>query len=345
MYSNMNQFMETIQYDLQERLSRMYPDTRVEQQEVNKLQGKSYRGLMIRQDGHTASPVFNMDQLYEQLSSKAYDSVLDDLVKQAVELIENPLNIIPEEFMDYEFMKDKLMAQVVSAKDNEARLSELPHREMKDMAVIYRFMLGEGDMGTMSATVNNAMLETYGISPEQLHEDTMRAMQENHTYSIRPLGSVLAEMDPGADGSYGAPGLYVATMDTKMYGAGVITQPDFMERAAETVGGDFFVLPSSVHEVLVFRDDGLTDVEQLQQMVMNINEGFLDPSDKLTDNVYHYDADEHVFETGKEYSERMEERALGKRESVLQDLADQKQKVQEHAPKARSSPEKGGEVL
>ena len=146
MYSEsmtMNQFMTDMRRDLEERLSRMYPDTGVIQQEVKKVQGESYRGLMIRQNGHQASAVFNVEQLYDQLSSRSYESVLSDLVQKAVEQIENPLNVVPEEFMDYGFMKDKLMAQVISMQDNVERLTEIPHQEMKDMAVIYRFMLGE----------------------------------------------------------------------------------------------------------------------------------------------------------------------------------------------------------
>ena len=35
------------------------------------------------------------------------------------------------------------MAQVISKKGNAERLEQMPHREMKDMAVIYRFMMGE----------------------------------------------------------------------------------------------------------------------------------------------------------------------------------------------------------
>ena len=108
----MNQFMTDMRRDLEERLSRMYPDTRVIQQEVKKVQGESYRGLMIRQDGHQASPIFNVEQLYGQRSSRSYESVLSDLMRQVVEQIENPLNVVPEEFMDYGFMKDKLISYI-----------------------------------------------------------------------------------------------------------------------------------------------------------------------------------------------------------------------------------------
>ena len=42
--------------------------------------------------------------------------------------------------------------------------------------------------------------------------------------------------------------MFVATVPDKIHGAGVIAYPNFMEDAAQKMGGDFFVLPSSIHE-------------------------------------------------------------------------------------------------
>ena len=152
-------------------------------------------------------------------------------------------------------------------------------------------------------------------------------------------------MDAEMGEMMGPPGLFVATTESKMYGAAVIAQPDFMDNAAGVLKGDYYILPSSLHEVLLFRDDGLTDYKELEAMVRAINASEVQPADRLTDSVYHYDAGERLFETGKEYEDRVAEKALGKRESVLADLADQKQKAKEYTPKARSSPQRGGEVL
>ena len=69
-----------------------------------------------------------------------------------------------------------------------------------------------------------------------------------------------------------------------------------MEQAAEQVGGDFFVLPSSIHEVLMIPDDGKADYRELEAMVQSINETQVAPADRLSDHVYHYDQKDRVFE-------------------------------------------------
>ena len=72
--------------------------------------------------------------------------------------------------------------------------------------------------------------------------------------------------------------------------AAVMFYPDFMDQVAKELGGDIFILPSSVHEVLILPDDGNMNAQELKEMVTSINASEVAPEDRLTDNVYHYDA-------------------------------------------------------
>ena len=164
----MNQFMADMRRDLEGRLSGIYPGIRVEKQDVDKVQGESYRGLAIRRDDMQIAPVFNVEPLYAELEEQPYGSILNALVQKAVGIMEKPLNISAEILQDYDFMKGKLMAQVISVKDNAERLEQMPHRQMKDMAVIYRFMMGESPYGEqMTVAVTNAIHNGSRDSPEE----------------------------------------------------------------------------------------------------------------------------------------------------------------------------------
>jgi len=98
--------------------------------------------------------------------------------------------------------------------------------------------------------------------------------------------------------------MLVETVEGNVHGAGVLAYEDFMDKAAERVDGSFFILPSSVHEILIIPDNGQFDLHSLENMVREVNATMVDPVDKLTDNVYHYDADAKVFELGEKYVER-----------------------------------------
>ena len=125
-----------------------------------------------------------------------------------------------------------------------------------------------------------------------------------------------------------------------------------MDQAAERVGGDFFILPGSIHEVLIIHDNGKMDLKDLENMVKEVNATQVAPADKLTDSVYHYDSQAKIFELGEKFVERQAQReeAAEKEEkaSVIGELKAKKEEVAK-APKKenidKGAKTKGGEAL
>ena len=76
--------------------------------------------------------------------------------------------------------------------------------------------------------------------------------------------------------------IWVATVEGGQNGACAIQYPDFLDQAAETMGGDFYVLPSSIHEVLFIVDDGSMELSHLEEMMRSINEAEVAPADRLS---------------------------------------------------------------
>ncbi len=113
----------------------------------------------------------------------------------------------------------------------------------------------------------------------------------------------------------------------------------FMEKASERVGNQsFFILPSSIHELLIVPDNGMMDLKALEQMVREVNETTVDPAEKLTDNVYHYDANDKIFELGSKFTERQEAkenavREAGEKKSLLGELKSAKEEAAKHPEK------------
>jgi len=90
--------------------------------------------------------------------------------------------------------------------------------------------------------------------------------------------------------------MFVATNSKKVNGAGVILYDGLLRTFAEKIGGDFFILPSSVHEVIFVPANGDIDARHLIQMVKEVNATEVAPDEVLSDNVYMYHADEDFVE-------------------------------------------------
>ena len=86
--------------------------------------------------------------------------------------------------------------------------------------------------------------------------------------------------------------MFVLTNDMKVNGAAAILNDDTRQKIADKVG-DFYVLPSSIHETLIIPKDAGMELRDLEQMVQEVNQTQVAPQERLSDHVYEYDAKEH----------------------------------------------------
>lgn len=301
-----NEFQNQI---LQEAKERMW-GVQVEIRPVEKLQGESYTGLSIQPNDSPVAATLNLDAVYNQMvdQGKTFQEVADDLISHAVDVIVDMPKIDVNDLTNYDQMKNTLVVQVIPTDRNADMLADIPHKNIEDMSLVYRMQIDQNETSTSSVLITNAMLENYGVTLDQLHQDAMDAAVINNPATFRSMQEVLsdlmgmpADLMPPMD----SPQMYVASVESSLNGAGVIAYPDFMNQVAEQVGGDFFVLPSSVHEVLVIPDDGSMNRHDLELMVREVNASEVLPKDQLSDNVYHYDSQNQVFELAGKYEERM----------------------------------------
>jgi len=351
-------FKEKFVEDLRDKLYESGAEVNLSVHTVNKL-NESYEAVTVTPEGSNIGVNIPIDKFYEALDNgKSYDEVVD----KAVDVISSGLNQRPDfdidSLSDYSQMKEKLAMEVVSADANKEMLETVPHQNIEDMAVVYRFVLNSDDEGRASILVTNQLIKSMGVTPEQLHNDAMENAPVIKPVEIKGMSEVMAEM-MGVEqaemlGIFPvAPEdekIYVATVPDKVHGAGVLAYQNFMEQAAERAGGDFFILPSSIHEILIVPDKGEMGLKDLEAMVREVNATQVAPADKLTDSVYHYDSKEKVFELGEKFVQRQAEKEAEhteERASVLGSLKAKKEEVaktpkKDAVDKARA---KGGEAI
>ena len=305
-------FMDWVAGEMRAR----FPGADISIQEVSKLQGESYTGMAVRLENSDVGVTLDLKPFYEGFESDlAFDDVMD-LIEYSVE---SAIQYLPHydtnTLADYGQMKETLTIQLVPVAGNEEKLSQIPHRTLEDMALVYRFELENNAQGSSSILLTNDMLTTYNITADQLHADAIEAAVKNHPAKLQNLNDVMREMlgDMSSLLPMEAPSpMWVATVDDGQHGAGVIQYPGFLDQAAKTLGGDFYVLPSSIHEVLLIADDSSMELSYLEETVRSINEADVAPEDRLSYSVFHYDSEEHIFESARTFEARkaMKEAAI-----------------------------------
>lgn len=266
-------------------------------------------------------PNINLNGMYAQYQEQGHTmAAMLTMIAQQVQMAPE---IRTDWLKDYSQVKDHLFIRVSDAKENEGVLKNAPHKEVDGLAVSYHIAI-EGMQA--STPVTYQMMEMYGVTAEQLHADALESTQKLYPVKYASMAEVMQQMmgiepDMAADmmPPMEGPQLMVLTNTQGMHGAGALFYPDQLETIAQQMGTDFFVLPSSVHEVLVLPDDGSQDLDSLQFMVREINRTEVAPEDRLSDFVYHYDAQDHVLERAETFAERMAQKEQEAEKAVPQE--------------------------
>ena len=355
-------FKQEFAEDIKEKLSQKgYGEVETSFHNIEKT-NQNYEAISVVPAGGNIGVNYNIENAF---ASYEHSGDYEGVLASATGAIASGLDQVPvvnvNALMNYEIMKEKLSVEVISAEVNEELLAKVPHDRIEDLAVVYRFIMESNEDGRASILVNNDLIERMGVTHEQLRADALENSPEIRPAVIQGMNEVMKEMmGPEAYEMFGIPDdteemMFIATVPDKNSGAGVLAYQDFMDQAAEKIGGDFFILPSSIHEILLVPDDGQKEADELKAMVMDVNATQVSPEERLSDNVYHYDSKEHIFELAEKFEARQQEKGAAidekaeDRESVLKNLKDKQKETAAKAPTKdavdKAAKSKGGEAL
>ena len=237
-------------------------------------------------------------------------------IEANIDVVKTKESEVKDFVSDYEKVKDHTYLRLIPG--NSPVLTETPHRMIEDMALVVNIHLENfsDENGRSCVVVTKPLMDMYGIDETQLLADAEKNSLAEEPIVFTPLADMIRSLiESNEVPSPEEAGIvtYIATNKSGFHGASVLAYPDFAEKASETIGGSFYMLPSSVHEFILIKDDGKPNAKDLNKMVRNVNETVLEPRDFLSDQCYHYDAKEKKLETGIQYSARMNERKGGER--------------------------------
>lgn len=237
-------------------------------------------------EGRTVSPVIYVNDMYEQY--RRYGNV-NDVMRVFVKTMEREIR----EFQDYPLpdltdADSKIVFQLVNTEQNRKLLQGMPHREFHNLSVIYRLVVKSDGQGMHSAVIKNGLAKMLEFDEGQLFRLAKNNTRKLFPPLVKPIGDFLCEelnlLKPGLDET----GIWVITNESKVNGAACILYGDVLHELSEKLHDDLYILPSSLHEVIevpasMGKPDGLA------QMVCEVNETGVEPEDRLSNRVYHYD--------------------------------------------------------
>ena len=146
------QFIDAVQETLYEK---GIDDVNIDVRKVDKV-NESYDAITVTPEGSIVGVNMNINRYYEEIEAGVdFNEVVDRAVSTIQDGLAKRPDVNVDDLMNYDNMKDKLAMEVVSTERNANILEKVPHQEIEDMSVVYRFVLGSGDGERASILVTN----------------------------------------------------------------------------------------------------------------------------------------------------------------------------------------------
>lgn len=169
---------------------------------------------------------------------------------------------------------------IVRLAHRDIDVSNRPYRDYLDMKVVYNIRVDEG-----YAVVTNEMMEGLGLTEEDLYDMGITRIKREEHPRVDGLGDLINSIAPNMDVPE-TPGTYVLTSKTAPFGAAMVLVPEAVDTLEQIFHGEFYAIPSSIHEFILMDKSMVDDVEVMNQMIQEINEAVVMPEDVLSDHLY-----------------------------------------------------------
>lgn len=298
-----------------------YRDMECTVMEVPKNNGVVRTGIGCCKEGEAVSPVIYLDSYYEGVRQ---GGSLEDVMGRIAEEIragwESREPIKEIDLTDYKSVAEHLGLMLVNTRANRKMLSQMPHIEMEDLSGIACVEF-PASKGCGRVKVTEELLRCWGKSEEELLDTALSNMEKEAGLMLRPMDDILDEglfgspagenllNDSGeiSDPGTGIGNLYVLTNQDWSYGAAALCSPAVRQRIGERFPKGVYLLPSSVHEVLLVPKSIPVSPAELGAMVREINREEVLKEEVLSDRIYEYDKESGTIRSVPESLEKRRE--------------------------------------
>lgn len=268
-------------------------------QTVEKNNGACLTGLVIGEEGINVGLAVYLESLF----ARYQDGLTMEAVCREVMRVYGE-NRVAQDFdssvvTDFNQAKDRICFKLVNAEKNRELLADIPYIPYHDLAIVFYILVSKGAGGVSTVLVRDSFMDMWGADTQMLYPIAMENTQRIFRGMVQSMAGIMAgimedmldsgefyDMPPAATGDV-LP-MYIATNYDKLNGASVLLYPNLLRDFAERIGSDFYILPSSVHELIFLPATVGMDVLDMKMMVQGVNSSEVAEDEILSDNVYFY---------------------------------------------------------
>lgn len=268
-----------------EHLKVMFPGGgMVEKADVTKNNNVIRHGISFTLTNHEKAIVY-VEDFYSQFASGR--SSIEDIAMEIMLSVKDPSHNMFRQFFEAENLQEKVFGVVVNKFYNADLLKTIPHHDLtEDLTVVYRYLIACDSESISSVQLTNKNLKLFISNGEDLYSIAQKNTKDLFPNQYTLLGDCLPDFMPIEENMP----VYVLSNKQGINGATCVIDETFMNEVSQKCfeGKGFYILPSSIHEVLAMPID-FAPLDYLLGVVKEVNKSVVVPEDRLSDAVYSFD--------------------------------------------------------
>ncbi len=257
---------------------------------VSKNNGRKFTGIAIAVRDEQISPNIYMDYYYMLYSEeKDMNHILELIAEEYIKAREN-IDGYDIKSIDNMDIQNHIFLKLINFEKNQEILADCPYIKYEDLAITFRILLKSDDSGIASACMRNKEFDKLNMDIDSLYNIAKENTRRLFPPVLQRLDKMIFDKYSDICESPHDMNLYVLTNNQGINGAVYMSYEDIISDFAKE-HGSFYILPSSIHEVILFPKERDEAREELSEMVMEINRYVVADTEYLSDSVYFYDSD------------------------------------------------------
>ncbi len=312
---NYEEFLSYVQEGI---LSKMNADVKVQLHKVRKNNDIELDGISILRQGESMSPTIYLNDYY-----KSYYEGKDpeDIIDEVIELYNAHKDDIPfdiESFKCYKQMKEKIAFKLINYETNIKLLEEVPYQRILDLAIVFYVVISNDSIGAATVLIRHEHMDMWNITENQLYEEAKKNTPLLFKEQLQDIEDVIKEFvleeypekessedfneflqqsffPDDAEYELERTKMYVLTNEERINGASAILYENLLSSFADQIKQNLYILPSSIHEVILVPATREVKQKELEEMVQEVNINEVSEGERLSNHVYFFDRAQKVL--------------------------------------------------
>ncbi|HKM04099.1 MAG TPA: DUF5688 family protein [Lachnospiraceae bacterium] len=302
-----NEFVEKVCKSVQEYMGE---EVMVTINQVIKNNGICLEGMIIAEKDNNISPTIYLNGYFEEYrEGKIFSDIFNEII-QIYQESKVGKNINMDFFLDYKLVKEKIAYKIINYDKNLELLEQIPHMKYLDLAIVFYCLIISEQFSGASITIHNSHLKMWNVTIEELFAQAKKNTPKLLHMEIKNMNQILNEMLHENDANdipeewceelneelneqlsnrneENLP-MYVLTNQSKTNGATCMLYDHVLEGFSIEVESDLYILPSSIHEVILIPTKDKRECDKFANMVKEVNETQVEVEEVLSDHVYYF---------------------------------------------------------